>query len=69
MKRNELTIWLKDFPKNAADFKELRRSAAQHMPEIDIAIHATILIEEKFKRNYDEHDEMPKTGNHEISTE
>lgn len=39
------------------------------MPEIDIAIHATILIEEKFKRNYDEHDEIPKIGNHEISAE
>ena len=24
------------------------------MPECDIAVHATILIEEKFKRNYDE---------------
>lgn len=47
-------MWLKDFPTCAADFKELRRSAAQHMPECDIAVHATILIEEKFKRNYDE---------------
>ena len=26
----ELTVWLKDFPKTAADFRELRRSAAQH---------------------------------------
>jgi hypothetical protein len=24
------------------------------MPEIDIAIHAAILIEEKFKHNYDD---------------
>jgi hypothetical protein len=35
----------------------MRRSAAQHMPEIDIAIHSSILIEEKFKRNYDEEPE------------
>lgn len=49
-----MTVWLKDFPKTAADFKEMRRSAAQHMPEVDIAIHAAILIEEKFKRNYDD---------------
>ncbi len=47
-------MWLKDFPKTAADFKEMRRSAAQHLPEVDIAIHAAILIEEKFKRNYDD---------------
>ena len=26
----ELTIWLKDFPRTAEDFKELRRSGAQH---------------------------------------
>ena len=26
----ELTVWLKDFPKSADDFKELRRSGAQH---------------------------------------
>ena len=38
----------------ALDFKEMRRSAAQHMPEADIALHATFLIEERFKRNYDE---------------
>lgn len=61
-------MWLKDFPTNVGDLKELRRSAAQHMPEIDIAIHASILIEEKFKRNYDETD--PVAGaNVEISQE
>ena len=26
----ELSVWLKDFPKSADDFKELRRSGAQH---------------------------------------
>jgi len=69
LKRTELTVWLKDFPKNAADFKELRRSAAQHIPEIDIAIHASILIEEKFKRNYDEEAEVVGGENREISAE
>lgn len=44
--QTELTVWLRDFPKTAADFKELRRSAAQHMPDIDIAVHSTVLIEE-----------------------
>lgn len=58
LKKNELTVWLRDFPKNAADFKELRRSAAQHMPEVDIAMHGCILIEEKFKMNYDEEPEI-----------
>jgi hypothetical protein len=53
-KKSDLTVWLRDFPRNAADFKELRRSAAQHTPEVDIALHGVILIEEKFKRNYDE---------------
>jgi predicted adenine nucleotide alpha hydrolase (AANH) superfamily ATPase len=28
LKRTELTIWLKDFPKTSADLKEIRRSAA-----------------------------------------
>ena len=49
---------MKDFPKTAADFKELRRSAAQHYPEIDMAVHSTILIEEDFVRNYDEEPEV-----------
>ena len=34
----ELTVWLKDFPRSAEDFKELRRSGAQHQPEIEVAI-------------------------------
>jgi hypothetical protein len=54
LKRTELTVWLKDFPKTSSDLREMRKSAAQHMPEIDLAVHASILIEEKFKRNYDE---------------
>ena len=66
-KKNELTVWLKDFPRNAADFKELRRSAAQHLPEVDIALHAAILVEEKFKRNYDEEPQVDP--NAEISPE
>lgn len=28
LKKTDLTVWLKDFPKTAADFKEMRRSAA-----------------------------------------
>jgi uncharacterized protein HemY len=53
-----LTVWLKDFPKTRSDLKEMRKSAAQHMPEIDLAVHASILIEEKFKRNYDETEDL-----------
>jgi len=34
----ELTLWLKDFPRSADDFKELRRSGAQHQPEIEVAM-------------------------------
>lgn len=66
-KKTDLTVWLKDFPRNAADFKELRRSAAQHTPEVDVALHASILIEEKFKRNYDEEPQVDP--NAEISAE
>lgn len=55
--KTELTVWLRDFPRNAADFRELRRSAAQHMPDVDIALHGVVLIEEDFKRNYDEEPE------------
>jgi hypothetical protein len=60
-------VWLRDFPHNAADFKELRRSAAQHTPEVDIALHGVILIDEKFKRNYDEEPQVDP--NAEISPE
>jgi len=49
-------IWLKDFPKTQADFKEMRRSAAQHMPEMDIAIHAALMIEEQFVPDQDDED-------------
>jgi hypothetical protein len=31
------------------------------MPEIDLAIHSSILIEESFKRNYDEENEVAVT--------
>lgn len=58
MRKPELTVWLKDFPRTVADFKEMRRSAAQHYPELDMAIHGTILIEELFERSYDEEPEV-----------
>lgn len=58
LKRIELTLWLKDFPKTAADLREMKRSAAQHMPDLDLGIHAALLIEERFKRNYDEEPEV-----------
>ena len=64
----ELTVWLKDFPKTASDFKEMRRSAAQHMPEIDVSIHAGILIEENFKIDYDD-EEPPSNNGRELSEE
>jgi hypothetical protein len=66
-KKTDLTVWLRDFPRNASDFKEIRRSAAQHTPEVDIALHGAILIEEKFKRNYDEEPQVDP--NAEISPE
>jgi len=42
----ELTVWLKDFPKTAADFKECRQSADFYHPYFDFYIHAGIMIEE-----------------------
>jgi len=60
--QTELTVWLKDFPKTAADFKEMRRSAAQHLPDIELAVHCTVLIEEDFKRNYDDIDDGSQGG-------
>lgn len=60
--QTELTVWLKDFPKTAADFKEMRRSAAQHLPDIELAVHSTVLIEEDFKRNYDDIDDGSQGG-------
>jgi len=39
-------VWLKDFPRTVDDFKELRRSAAQHQPEVESAIQGVFLIEE-----------------------
>ena len=50
----ELSVWLKDFPRSADDFKELRRSGAQHMPEIEVALQGLFLIEEEFRRDEDE---------------
>jgi hypothetical protein len=32
------------------------------MPEIDIAVHAAVLIEEKFSRNYDDIDDGSNAG-------
>lgn len=32
------------------------------MPEIDIAVHASVLIEEIFKRNYDDIDDGQNAG-------
>lgn len=68
MSEVELTVWLKDFPKTASDFKELRRSASQHMPEIDLTIHAGVLIEEQFKIDYDEV-EPSSNASREVSAE
>ena len=45
----ELQVWLKDFPRTADDFKELRRSGGQHQPDIEVAIHGVFMIEEDFK--------------------
>ena len=69
MSQVELTVWLKDFPKTAADFKECRRSAVQHMPDIDLYIHAGIMIEEQFKIDYDFLDEPPSNNGREESAE
>lgn len=32
------------------------------MPEVDLAVHAAVLIEEKFKRNYDDIDDGSNAG-------
>ena len=57
LQRTELTVWLKDFPRNAADLKEMHRQAARHTPDIDVAVHATFMIEENFKPVLDAKDE------------
>ena len=44
-----MSIWLKDFPKTQEDFQELRRSGAQHQPDIEVAIHGVFMIEEDYK--------------------
>jgi hypothetical protein len=36
----------------------LRRSAAQHQPEVETVIHATFLIEEKIPVDFEEEDEF-----------
>ena len=54
---HELTVWLKDFPKSADDFKELRRSGAQHQPEIEVALQGLFMIEEDFKRDDDDEED------------
>ena len=58
LKQTELTVWLKDFPRSAEDFKELRRSGAQHQPEIEVAIQGLFMVEEEFKKDDDEEDEI-----------
>ena len=45
----ELTVWLKDFPRNTEDFKELRRSGSQHQPDIEVALQGIFMIEEDYK--------------------
>ena len=69
LNETELTVWLKDFPVTQADLQEMRRSAAQHMPEADIAIHTAIFIEEQFKIDYDELEAPPSNGNREVTPE
>ena len=54
----ELQIWLKDFPKTVEDFRELRRSAAQHQPDVETAIHGVFLIEEKIPVDFEEEEDM-----------
>ena len=54
----ELTVFLKDFPSNAEDFKELRRSGAQHQPEIEVAIQGLFMVEELFQKDEDEDDDL-----------
>ena len=56
----ELSVWLKDFPRSADDFKELRRSGAQHQPEIEVALQGLFMVEEDFKK--DEDDEEDTVG-------
>jgi len=46
-------VFLKDFPRNAQDFQELRRSGAQHQPDIEVAVQGVFMIEEMFKRDGD----------------
>ena len=59
LSKNELTIWLKDFPRTASEVQEMRRSAQQHLPaDVEVAIHAAVLVEERFKRSYDEKPEV-----------
>ena len=50
----ELVVFLKDFPSTAEDFKELRRSGAQHQPEIEVAIQGLFMVEEIFERDEDD---------------
>ena len=54
----ELTVWLKDFPKSADDFKELRRSGAQHQPEIEVALQGLFMVEEEFKKDDDDEEDI-----------
>jgi hypothetical protein len=38
----------------ADDFVELRRSGAQHQPELEVSIQGLFMIEETFKHDLDE---------------
>jgi hypothetical protein len=49
---------LKDFPRTVVDFQEMRRSAAQHQPDVESAIHGVFLVEEKIPVDFEE-DEDP----------
>ena len=42
------------FPRTVDDFKELRRSAAEHQPELESAIHGVFLVEEKIPVDFEE---------------
>ena len=60
-KQVELTVWLKDFPKTADDFRELRRSGAQHQPEIEVALEGLFMVEEEFLKDDDDEDDIGVT--------
>lgn len=54
---------MKDFPRTQDDFKEMRRSAAQHQPDVESAIHGVFLVEEKIPVDFEEDEEPLDGGN------